>query len=93
MVLEAIERIMRDGKSENISIREKLTIEHVMSQEWKPNWPLPDDATLEDEMKRDEMLHYCGNLTLVTKKLNPSRFQTRRGRKKRQRSWSTANLP
>lgn len=72
MVLEAIERIMRDGKSENISIREKLTIEHVMPQEWRPNWPLPDDATLEDEMKRDEILHHFGNLTLVTKKLNPS---------------------
>lgn len=72
MVLEAIERVMRDGKSENISIREKLTIEHIMPQEWRPNWPLPDDATLEDEMKRDEMLHHFGNLTLVTRKLNPS---------------------
>lgn len=72
MVLEAIERVMRDGKSENISIREKLTIEHILPQEWRPNWPLPDNATLEDEMKRDEMLHHFGNLTLVTKKLNPS---------------------
>jgi hypothetical protein len=72
MVLEAIERAIRDGKSENISIREKLTIEHIMPQEWRPNWPLPDDATLEDEMKRDEMLHHFGNLTLVTSKLNPA---------------------
>ena len=72
MVLETIERVMRDGKSENISIREKLTIEHIMPQEWRPNWPLPEDATLEDEMKRDETLHRFGNLTLVTKKLNPS---------------------
>jgi uncharacterized protein with ParB-like and HNH nuclease domain len=72
MVLEAIERAMRDVKSEKISIREKLTIEHIMPQEWKQNWLLPDEATLEDEIKRNEILHRFGNLTLVTKKLNPS---------------------
>jgi len=72
MVLEAIERELRDGKSENISIREKLTIEHIMPKEWRPNWPLPNDTPLEDLMKRDEMLNHFGNLTLVTKKLNPA---------------------
>ncbi|MCK4546367.1 MAG: DUF262 domain-containing protein [Candidatus Eisenbacteria sp.] len=72
MVLEAIERAMRDGKSEKIAIREKLTIEHIMPQEWRLNWPMPDDATPEDEAKRNETLHRFGNLTLVTGKLNPS---------------------
>ncbi len=72
MVLEAIERAIRNGKSENISVREKLTIEHIMPQEWRPNWPMPDHTSMEDEMTRDEALHRFGNLTLVTKKLNPS---------------------
>jgi hypothetical protein len=72
MVLEAIERAMRNDKSENISIREKLTIEHIMPQKWRTNWPLPEGATLEEEMKRDETLHHFGNLTLLTNKLNPS---------------------
>ena len=72
MVLEAIERAMRDGKSENIAVREKLTIEHIMPREWRPNWPMPDHASMEDEMTRDEALHRFGNLTLVTKTLNPS---------------------
>jgi hypothetical protein len=72
MVLEGIERAMHDGKSEKISIDEQLTIEHVMPQDWRANWPMPEDSTLEDEMQREEVLQSFGNLTLVTKKLNPS---------------------
>ncbi|MEZ5940632.1 MAG: DUF262 domain-containing protein [Planctomycetaceae bacterium] len=72
MVLEGIERAMHDGKNEKISIDEQLTIEHVMPQDWRANWPMPDGSTLEDEMHREEVLQSFGNLTLVTRKLNPS---------------------
>lgn len=72
MVLESIERELPTGKTENIVIKEKLSIEHIMPQGWRPNWPLPDGSTMEDEIKRDAIIHQLGNLTLVTGKLNPS---------------------
>ena len=69
MVLEAIELAMFEGKTENIQINEKLTIEHILPQKWQENWPLENE---EDEDERDRLLHTIGNLTLVTGKLNPS---------------------
>jgi len=72
MILEAVEQELRDAKSEKITIDEKLTIEHVMPQEWYKNWPLPENADGEQEEFRNHMIHTFGNLSLVTSKLNPS---------------------
>jgi hypothetical protein len=60
-----------------------LTIEHILPQAWKPEWPLPDGTTGKDLDRIDEnvvtgikerglALHRLGNLTLVTVPHNPS---------------------
>jgi len=63
--------------------QDNLTIEHILPQTWKSNWPLPDGTTgddlsrLEESIvngikKRDSVLHRLGKLTLVTLPHNPS---------------------
>lgn len=73
MILEALEKQLYDGRSERVSFGEKLTIEHLLPQEWRRYWPLPigiDPIAAGEE--RELVLHTLGNLTLLTKKLNPS---------------------
>ena len=73
IVLEALELEMYTGKTEKITIDSKLTIEHVLPQEWEAHWPLPEGFTVDEATKRREhLLHTIGNLTLVTDKLNPA---------------------
>ena len=73
IVLEALELAMYTGKSEKITIHDKLTIEHVLPQEWKAHWPLPEGVPVDEATKkREALLHTVGNLTLVTDKLNPA---------------------
>ena len=73
MLLEALEIRLHTGKTEKIEFGEKLTIEHLLPQTWQPNWPLPDgQPALEAELDREKVIHTIGNLTLLTKKLNPS---------------------
>lgn len=72
IVLEALEDATRSEYAENLLVLDKLTIEHVMPQSWGAHWPLPEDQHhLEAEQARVERIHRLGNLTLVTKKLNP----------------------
>lgn len=72
MVLEAIEEQLRTDFAEDTSVSRDLTIEHVLPQEWRAHWPLPptDDATAAEQV-RDLAKQTIGNLTLVTKRLNP----------------------
>lgn len=60
-----------------------LTIEHILPQTWRANWPLPDGSTGQDLKRleenvvsgitsREAALHRLGNLTLVTLPHNPS---------------------
>jgi uncharacterized protein with ParB-like and HNH nuclease domain len=73
MILEALDDAMQSDKSEKVEIKEKLTIEHLMPQDWETNWPLPAGVDLEEATEmRNRMVHTIGNLTLLTKKLNPS---------------------
>lgn len=73
MLLEAIEHALRTGKTENVQLDDKLTIEHLLPQAWRKNWPLPSTGDAEQaEADRNRLLHTIGNLTLVTGKLNPS---------------------
>ncbi len=68
-VLEAVERSLHSGKTEDAHIStEKLTVEHVLPQSWEANWPVPDDMREE----RRQRVHRLGNLTLVNGKLNPA---------------------
>ena len=73
MILEALDAALQSDKSEKIEIKEKLTIEHIMPQDWETNWPLATEIDLNRAKDtRNRMVHTIGNLTLLTKALNPS---------------------
>jgi len=76
MILEALEAALHTGKTEKVLIERKLTIEHLLPREWGRHWPLSvSEDSLDADKKteyRNEMLHRVGNLTLLTKKLNPA---------------------
>lgn len=77
LVLEGLEEAMRTVKAEEPQVfRGRLTIEHILPQEWRPHWPL---ELLDDPEEyhrridtRERLKHTIGNLTLVTVKLNPA---------------------
>ena len=84
IVLEALELALHTGKSERVQIESKLTIEHVMPQQWAEHWPLPSDVVSEEATnRRNRLIHTFGNLTLVTGKLNPSMSNSAWGTKKK----------
>ena len=73
MVLEAIEDYFRGFTEESLGLGEervsrKLTIEHVMPQRWEEHWALPQNVVASE---RNMLIDSIGNLTLLTKKLNP----------------------
>jgi len=74
MILLAIEARLHSQFSEAVTLTDdKLQIEHVMPQSWEDHWPLPADQDAgHAKDRRQALLHTIGNLTLVTKKLNPS---------------------
>ena len=80
-LLEAIEAELRSDFSEDKAVTRNLTIEHVLPQGWRENWPLPDGVEAED---RDRLLHTIGNLTLLKGKFNA--FQSNR-------PWTDGNTP
>jgi len=73
MVLEAIETAYRTEYSEPIVLRDTLTVEHLLPQAWQEWWELPAGVEPKDAIaRRDALVHRFGNLTLLTKKLNPA---------------------
>lgn len=75
MVLEAVEDYRRGftggmtrSFSEQPVVRSGCTIEHIMPQDWRKNWP--GDEYLPDGTSRNEVIHRLGNLVLVTQALN-----------------------
>ncbi|MCA9605136.1 MAG: DUF262 domain-containing protein [Myxococcales bacterium] len=76
MILEAIDLRLRSDLTEQVHLPTKLTIEHVLPQSWEKNWPLPETADIEERLAlragRSAAVHRIGNLTLLTKKLNPA---------------------
>ena len=76
MLLEAVEDYRRgfsrgslNAKGEQPVVRQECTIEHVMPQRWGQHWPLPEGMPPTD---RDQLIQTLGNLTLVSRALNPS---------------------
>lgn len=67
LVLEGIEQGLRTNMAEDQDAPLNLTIEHLMPQAWRDNYPLPNDIS---EEGRDKALHTIGNLTLVNRPLN-----------------------
>lgn len=73
LILELLERGLRTKFTEEIEFKSKLTIEHVMPQEWRKHWPLSGEAAPDElEVNRNRLVHTIGNLTLLNNKLNPS---------------------
>ena len=70
MVLTEVERYLRGDLAEPLGSVKGLTIEHIMPQQWETNWRLPQSASIEEVERRRERVHYLGNMTLVTQKLN-----------------------
>jgi hypothetical protein len=72
MILESIEERLRADFAEESNVARDLTIEHVLPQEWRTHWPLPPEVDqTAGEVERDVAKQTIGNLTLVTKRLNP----------------------
>ncbi|MDX8480782.1 DUF262 domain-containing HNH endonuclease family protein [Mesorhizobium sp. VK24D] len=79
-LFEALEHQKRTDRSEIIAIRSDLTLEHIMPQKWRENWPIPGFDHIPDgevnpdqvarELERDSVINKLGNLTLLTHKLN-----------------------
>jgi Protein of unknown function (DUF1524) len=72
MTLAAIEHQMRSPLTEPVSIPASLSIEHVMPQAWRTNWPTDPPGDVLKALERERHIHHLGNLTLVTAKLNPT---------------------
>jgi hypothetical protein len=83
MLLEALETAMQHAKSETLQLCGKLTIEHLLPQEWREHWPISNIDPTTNENRTEEMIrqleatretyvHRIGNLTLLTKSLNPA---------------------
>ena len=73
-LLEGLEFALRTAAQEFLPELDKLSVEHVLPQKWKPEgWPLPESKP-ESEAKeaRARLLHSVGNLTLVTSGFNSS---------------------
>jgi hypothetical protein len=81
-IFEAIELANRSALNEDIDIKSALSIEHIMPQKWKENWPIPEFDNIGDkelnpdywvrQAKRDRVINTLGNLTLLTHPLNAS---------------------
>jgi uncharacterized protein with ParB-like and HNH nuclease domain len=77
MILEALELASYNGKTEKVQVERKLTIEHLMPVAWERNWPIVMEQATPDDIdkagsRRNEVIHRIGNLTLLTKELNPA---------------------
>jgi uncharacterized protein with ParB-like and HNH nuclease domain len=71
VILEALEKAQHGTKTELLS--RDLTVEHLMPRRWEQHWSLPSSMDQrEAEDRREELIHSIGNLTLLTKSLNPS---------------------
>lgn len=81
-LFEALERQKLTSHNEVVEIRSDLTLEHIMPQKWRENWPVPGFDHVSDgefdidkmarETERDQVVNKLGNLTLLTHKLNAS---------------------
>jgi hypothetical protein len=79
-IFEAIELVNRSALNEDIEIKSALTIEHIMPQKWKENWPIAEFDNIGDkelnpdywvrQAERDRVINTLGNLTLLTHPLN-----------------------
>jgi len=76
LLLRALDDGLHTAKTEKYTLKESLTVEHILPQHWGLHWPLPKiegetpEAYVERERRRNHLLHTVGNLTLLTQSLN-----------------------
>ena len=80
LLLGELEDELYTGKTERQLYTSKLTIEHLMPQVWETHWPLSRSNSNGAE-RRQILIHTIGNLTLLTRALNPSVSNGAWGRK------------
>lgn len=87
-ILARLSATYQTNKTEELAIDSELTVEHIMPQSWRADWPLPDgskgmsweelvDAEADDPRaiatrSRERAIHTIGNLTILTQALNSS---------------------
>ena len=87
-ILKRISDTYIDAKMEDVTLETKLSVEHILPQNWQEHWPLSDGSrglTYEQlealdvadpralaTRRRDEALQTMGNLTIITGTLNSS---------------------
>lgn len=75
LLLMELESALYEGKAERTVYDGELTIEHLLPQAWEKHWPLSDPnghGGIEAHQRRESLVHTVGNLTLLSRKLNPS---------------------
>jgi uncharacterized protein with ParB-like and HNH nuclease domain len=75
LILRAINQAIESEKTEDVQLPNELTVEHLLPQNWQQHWPIASSDPTEKiqiTQLRDQLKHTLGNLTLLTKKLNPS---------------------
>ena len=82
-MLSALEHELVTSKHEDVRIAGKLSIEHVMPQDWEKYWPLPVDSDDARE-RRERLIQTFGNLTLVTPNFNTAVSNRSFDRKRRE---------
>jgi hypothetical protein len=80
-----LELASRDKFSATANVREGLSVEHIMPQEWRKEWPLlskrmapekggmvTDESMAAEIAERDRLIHTLANLSLLTPPGNAS---------------------
>lgn len=87
-ILQRLSDSYLGAKAEQISVESDLTVEHILPQNWRDHWPLPDgsngltwqellesdseDSRAQATRLRDSIVQTIGNLTILTQSLNSS---------------------
>lgn len=78
MLLRTLDAALHGKNTEPYHLKSGLTVEHLLPQHWEsPSWPLrpaknetPEEYA-ERKRQRNHLLHTIGNLTMLTKSMNP----------------------
>jgi hypothetical protein len=85
LIIEELEIASRDKFSASGDLRQGLSVEHIMPQQWRAEWPLPsgkvapalgvlvtDESMAAEIANRERLIHTLANLTLLTNPGNSS---------------------
>lgn len=70
VILAAVESKLRDRRLEDVSLPDRLEVEHIMPRGWRSHWQASLGLEPAADQERDRLVHTLGNLTLITQPLN-----------------------